>query len=555
MRRPLLTLTLLVLAAWSGAIALGGLAYDDREVLTGNPAIDGSAGWGQVFSRDYWAHHPAGAAGHYRPLATASLRMDHWLHGGTESGLHATNVLLHLAVVLLAAALFQVRGRRLPLVGLALFAVHPALADSVAWISGRTSMVSAVCGLAGAWLVAYWARRGAHLGVGVGAALASLGATLGKEDGLVFALLALLLALERGRRMLPSAALGCAAGLGLYAVLRHHALGQWLPAAPHAVLADVGLLERLRIAGGAGLEGLRVALWPWNYPPQWERADFEDTTLLAAGLTWGLLVAALVWGGLRRRCDAAVGVALGALAVLPVAQLIPSGELLAPRFLYLPLLFASAAVHSLWRATGRSRVAAALVLAVCAGLAWQRAGVYSSRTSYWEARRTWRESAQVWNALGNAHLEQGERDQAAAAWTRALEFDASYASARVNLATEDMRRGDWGAAQINLRAALDNDPRNAVAWANLGRVLGELGQPGAAVEAYERAVRVSPGSSALWRGLARARLRGGDRPAARLAIERALSLAPSDPLALRLAGEIEQPGPLRRPDGLDNQDP
>jgi protein O-mannosyl-transferase len=540
-RRPLLVLTLLVLAAWSGAIVVGGLAYDDREVLEGNPAIDGSAGWGAVFGRDYWAHHPAGAAGHYRPLATASLRLDRSIHGASARGLHLTNVLLHLAVVLLAAALFRVRDRRLPLVGLALFAVHPALADSVAWISGRTSMISAAVGLAGAWLVAWRARRADHLGVALGAALAGLGATLGKEDGLVFALLAVLLALERGRRWVPAAVLGCAVGLALYGFMRHFALGQWLPASPHAVLADVAWPERLRIAGGAGLEGLRVALWPIHYPPQWDLADFVDTPIAAATLAWALLATALVWGSLRAGCDAAAGLALGAAALLPVAQLIPSGELLAPRFLYLPLLFAAPAVHSLWRATGRRRGVVAVVLGLCVVLAWQRAGVYSSRASYWLARGEWRWTPQVWNALGNAHLEQGRGLQATAAWERALELDPDYPKAWVNLATDAMRREEWSAAARDLGQALRLEPSNAAAWANLGRVRGKLGLGAEAVEAYEHAVEASPGAAPLWRGLARARWARGDRPGAGSAIGRALELAPADPMSLELKARIDAP--------------
>lgn len=533
-RRPFLLLTLVVLFAWSGAVARGGLAYDDREVLEGNPAVEGSVGWTEVLLRDYWDHLPGGAAGHYRPLATATLRLDHAAHGARPWALHATNVLLHLGVVLAAAALFRLRGRRLPLVGLAVFAAHPALADSVAWISGRTSMVSALGGLAGGLVVARCARRGeapggklgTELCTALGAALAVLLATLGKEDGIVFGVLAVALALERGRRPALAAIGGAVLGLVAYLGLRAAALGNAWPGSPHAPLDGVSLLERLRIAGGAGLEALRVALLPVHYPPAWELADLADTGALAALLAWTLLALALVAGLARPRCDALAGLALAAVAVLPVSQLVPSGELLAPRFLYLPLLFAAPAVHALWRETGARTTPVVLVLAACVALAWTRAGVYASRASYWEARATWRETPRTFNALGNARLEQGDVEGAAEAWRAALELDPGYSRPWVNLATLAMRREDWERAEELLATALRANPENPVAWGNLGRVRRERGRQEQAARAYERAIELSPRAAVFWRGLTRARRDAGDAEGARAAAREAARLDP-----------------------------
>ena len=374
--RPLLTLTLLVAAAWSGAVALGGYALDDREVLTGNPAVGGGVGLSQAFLRDYWEHLPGGAAGHYRPLATATLRLDHVLHGASKAGCHLTNVLLHLGVVLLAARIFHLRGRPLAWLGLALFAVHPALADSVAWISGRTSSVSALGGLLGASLLLTSAGRSSQLGVGLGAGLSVLLATLGKEDGVIFCVLALALALEQGRRFLAPALVGVVVGLIGYLALRNAALGEWMPSAPHAPLAGEPLIERLRLAGAAGLEGLRIAILPLDYPARWVRADLEGTSNMGAAAAWVLWSTALWLGSRRPGSDALAGIGLAALAVLPLAQVIPSGELLAPRFLYLPLLLSSPAADALWRKTGAPTWAITLGLLACVPLAWIRSEVY-----------------------------------------------------------------------------------------------------------------------------------------------------------------------------------
>ena len=138
---------LLTLVAWAGSIVRGGFSYDDREVLFGNPVVEGEVPWTRAFTQDYWHH--SGPVGHYRPLATLSLRLDRGLWGELARGYHATNVLLHLAVVAAAGVLAMRAAGPWPWLGLMVFALHPVLADSVAWLSGRTSMVSALGGLLG----------------------------------------------------------------------------------------------------------------------------------------------------------------------------------------------------------------------------------------------------------------------------------------------------------------------------------------------------------------------------------------------------------------------
>ena len=537
---------MLVLLAWGSSIWRGGFAYDDREVLRGNPAVAGSVGWHQVFLREYWEHNPVGAAGHYRPTATATLRIDHGLHGLERPwGYHLTNVLLHLAVVLIAARLFKIRDKRVPIVGLALFAVHPVLADSVAWISGRTSMVSALGGLLGVLGVAAVARRGSAPGVALASAATALAAPLGKEDGVVFAVLALALAAERGRRLLLPAFLGAIVGGVAYLSLRHAALGAWLPGAPSAPLRDYPLLERMRISGGAGLEALRVLLLPIDYPPQWSLEDFENTGWVAASFTWILIALSLGAGCVKRSCDAFTGLALAALAALPFAQLVPAGELLAARFLYLPLLFAAPAIHSLWRETGSRPGIAVAFLAPAIVLSILRAEVYASRASYWEARLEWRKTPEGHNALGNAHVEVGDRYEAAGkndqakhawdlaerSWRDANDLNPNYSRPWVNRATLATRRKEWAAAEQLLLHALGVSARNPVAWANLGAVRFQLDDPEGAARAYERALELSPDAAALWRGLARARHESGDEEGAIRAIEAALARDPDDPIA------------------------
>jgi protein O-mannosyl-transferase len=85
-------------------------------------------------------------ARNWHPLTTLSHMLDCQLYGLKAGGHHATNVILHtLAVLLLFAVLRQMTGAvwKSAFVA-ALFAVHPLHVESVAWVSERKDVLSAV---------------------------------------------------------------------------------------------------------------------------------------------------------------------------------------------------------------------------------------------------------------------------------------------------------------------------------------------------------------------------------------------------------------------------
>src|SRR6266480_7206806 len=85
-------------------------------------------------------------AGNWHPLATISHMLDCQLYGLNAGGHHATNVVLHtIAVLLLFRVLRQMTGAVWKsMVVAALFAVHPLHVESVAWVSERKDVLSAV---------------------------------------------------------------------------------------------------------------------------------------------------------------------------------------------------------------------------------------------------------------------------------------------------------------------------------------------------------------------------------------------------------------------------
>jgi len=117
------------------------ITFDDPQYVYANPDISQGLSPGGIA----WAFTHT-IAGNWHPLTTISHMLDCQLYGLNPAGHHFTNVLLHMvAVVLLLLVLRQMTGSlwRSAFVA-ALFAIHPLHVESVAWVSERKDVLSAV---------------------------------------------------------------------------------------------------------------------------------------------------------------------------------------------------------------------------------------------------------------------------------------------------------------------------------------------------------------------------------------------------------------------------
>lgn len=117
------------------------VTYDDPQYVYSNPDITA----GLSMQSAFWAFTHA-VAGNWHPLTVLSHMLDCQLFGLNPAGHHFTNVLLHtMAVILLFLVLHQMTGTLWQSAFVAaLFAIHPLHVESVAWISERKDVLSAV---------------------------------------------------------------------------------------------------------------------------------------------------------------------------------------------------------------------------------------------------------------------------------------------------------------------------------------------------------------------------------------------------------------------------
>lgn len=350
----------------AGVVVLSGLALlpavsgpwilDDGPLIASNARVQTPSAANVLFllTHDMWDLDVSSAqlAEHlvyYRPLVMLSYLSDWVIGGGSSVTFHVTNLLLHALTVLLAGrAVWRWSGSHAGAVlAAAYFGLHPARAESAAWISGRPDVLATLGLLLCVEGVAALRRARAAPGIALffGGALIAFAS---KETAL---LLPLLVAIELGAARGPSS-------LGpdwrrawplatSFVVTASYLLARqlWLPMRPFpmkglALEAHVGFVfETLGRAAMFLLAPFDLSL---SGPILTERAGkvAPDPRYLVLGVvTAVVVVVALVWS--RRRKPQAFW-ALGAfsISVLPTLNIVWIGGigLTSARFFYLPAL-------------------------------------------------------------------------------------------------------------------------------------------------------------------------------------------------------------------------
>lgn len=458
----------------------GGFVLDDHFLVERNPRAHSLDGIRLAFSTDVQRFQSGGAAppAYYRPLTLASYVVDYALWGARPGPHHLADVIAHALAALLAFLLF----RRLfstvwsAAAAAALWAVHPVMSESVAWISGRTDPF-ALCGVLAAllaWLC--WRDGGGRRWLAL-AAIATYVACLAKESALLTPLMALAVGpLAKDSRRPPGE---IRRGLAVLAV-------------PVVVIivqrwAVMGAFSTAGFAGDSWAGATRIALRAWVYYARslvWPRAlvgdihaqppPWSDPAVIAGALLAVAVLAALVLAW-RRRARIAAPLALFVLSMLPVSGvLVALPTPVALRYLYMPALWLAAAlILAIERPLARARTwapaaAALLVAGALAPLTIARNAEYRDDATLYRAILRHAEGA----GLG---IEPG--------YSTLLNYGAMIAGEKRLVEAEALTR----------RAAAQQ-PRALNVWLNLGFILAWQEKGEEALAAWGHAAELFPDS-------------------------------------------------------------
>ena len=504
-----LGLFFMVLAVYARTIHFGFIDFDDNDFVTSNAhvlkglslenvrwAMIAGTG-GETQDTDYW-----------RPVSILSQMADVQFFGLRAGYHHAVNVLLHaLNSLLLFLMLRSLTGAlwRSAFVA-ALFALHPLHVESVAWISERKDLLSALFFLL--TLVAYtrYARK--------------------PFDWIGYLLVVLWSALARGSK--PRAVtIPCVLILFDYWPLRRLGKVSWplllMEKAPLFAMSFFVAVITVHAPGGAN-EGIMDRLpWPWRlgnaavayatylremvwpvgltafYPHPGRNLPLWNIGISASLL---LLISALVVQQRMRRY-LSVGWLWYLGMLFPVIGIIQSGEQShADRYTYLPLI--GIFIMLVWSAgewAGNNTLRKRLL--VLLGALWLSALILITRaeTEYWSTSKSlWSHALACNEANAYAHYNLGtaldlggKPDEALPHYERALDLLPKLAQARNNIANILLKRGEPGPAIPHLEAALKFRKEFPEARYNLGCCLALEGRIPEAVEQLSMAVSEKPG--------------------------------------------------------------
>ena len=576
-----------VLVAYAGVRQHDFVNFDDPEYVVQNRHVTS----GLTFANVAWSLTAVHSA-NWHPLTWMSHMLDCSLHGLDPGGHHVTNVLLHaLATVLLFFALRTMTGApgRSAFVA-ALFALHPRNVESVAWISERKDVLSAVFWTGAMWAHAAYAQRSTlprYLAV---ALLLGLG-LLAKPMVVTLPAALLLLDLWPLRRV-RLAGIGddattdvrTPAPLAVPAVVREYAplFAIALAAAIVTFLAQrssgaVATLTALPL--GFRLQNAVVTyagyLWSLLWPTQLA-VFYPYRTLpvaeVSAALALLVALSVLAWRTRRTRPYLLVGWLWYLGTLVPVIGIVKAGDqAMADRFTYLPAIgiflaatWAIADAASRDPRTRRALVPAAVLVAIACLLTTRRqvehwrdsvtlfrhALAVTSRNHLAElnlaaalvergdvaagleharaAQALRPEDVKALATLGTALARSGHGDEAESAYRRALQSDPDSVLAWLGMAVLHAERGQWGDAERAYAEVLRREPEHAKAHAGLGFVLSAQARHADAIAQYRAAIVADEKLLQAYNGLALALEATGQTDEALRVLESALQHAPDE---------------------------
>jgi len=510
--------------------------YDDRQYVLENPYVR----TGLTPENIAWAFTTRYEA-NWHPLTWLSHMLDCQLFGLKAGPPHLVSLGLHIAATLLLyAALRRMTGSvgRSAVVA-ALFAVHPLHVQSVAWVSERKDVLSAVFWMLTMLAYARYAARpsvGRYLPVFIFLALGLMAKPMLVTLPLVLLLLDFWPLGRVGAKHPSEDRVG--AEHPPYELNHGHATGrrgdQAVPCHPASVgrlvlekvplflLAAASSVVTFMVQHGGGavlpvsrvslgmraanavvsyVEYLRKTFWPSDLAVFYPRlTEIPWWHVAAAGAALAAVTALAVWQ-LRRRPYLAVGWFWYLGTLVPVIGLVQVGEqALADRYTYIPLigifvsivwgvgdLCAGARLGRAAAAAGAAAAGACLIVAAVQVRYWE-----NNFLLYQHAIDVVPDNYLAHGNLGMALADDGRLEAAVAEFEQAVAINPEFAAAHNNLGAHLAALGRPGGALFHLREAVRLDPESAMGRSNLGIALKDRGLTDEAIREFREALRLDP---------------------------------------------------------------
>ncbi len=478
------------------------------------------------------------------PITWLSHMLDVEWFGLSPGAHHVTSVVLHtVASLALFGALSSATGAALPSAIVAcLFAVHPLHVESVAWISERKDVLSAIFWFLTIGAYLRYVRRPGLSRYGLVVIAFALG-LLSKPMIATLPLTLLLLdywPLRRlsweeprhfGRLLLEKAPLAALSVVALALTL-----------AAQAQIGAVAAVERVPLgtraanACVAAMTYVRRMLWPTDLAVFYPYRDPIAPALWIGCALFLTVTTVLAIRVARRAPYVTTGWLWFLVTLAPVSGLVQvGGHAMADRFTYVPLVGVFVVLvwsgHALLERFGLDQRLGATVAGIAVALC-----VVAARAQVWHWENSvalWRHALDVTHDNGRAHanlgvalaqvgeteraldeyrsalaiqptdpkthnnlglalVQQSQLAEAISHYRQAISLDSLYANAHNNLANALAEDGHSEEALAHHHEAIRLDPTNGLLHANLAITLGQMDRLGDAIASMREALRLDP---------------------------------------------------------------
>jgi len=540
LRTASLSCALFVLAAAVYLPAVSGEQLpDDQQYVTENRLLADATGLARIWTSP-------GRLPQYYPLTFTTFWVEHRLWGDELAGYHVVNILLHGLAAVLLYRLLAGLGLSGAWLAAALLAVHPVMVASVAWVAERKNVLSGVFYVGSLICLARWlgltvgppGRRAAYYAAGLGLFACALGS---KTATCTLPVAVLILAWWRRGRIDGRAWLGLLPMFVLAAAMGGVTIWTERQASGAAALPfDFSPAQRILIAARALWFYAGKLFWPMGLCAVYPRWRIDP------GQWWQWLWPALAAAGLAAAFSLRAKLGRGPLAAAllfvvslgPALGLVNFGYMVhsfvADHLMYLAGVFpvamaVSAAARLAGRWSGRGRAAAAIVaaglVAVLAGLTWNRAAIYGDAERLWsqtiarnpasfmayvnrgvhyagrdqldlaiddynEAIRLARNDPVAWKNRGNVYYKMEDYDRAIKDYTKAITLFPSLMKAYLGRGKAWGCVGKYHRAIADLDKAVELDPACGDAYAARGLTFEKMGDYARALSDYDKAVEL-----------------------------------------------------------------
>lgn len=516
----------------------------------------------QSFNGLYRIWFDLGATQQYYPLLHSAFWLEHRIWGDYAPGYHIINVVLHIAAVVLAYSILARLKVPGALLAAAIFALHPVMVESVAWISEQKNTLSAVFYLSAMLTYLNFDQSRDRIYYAAAIGLFILGLMTKTVTASLPAALLVIFWWQRGtivwRRdvapLIPFFVLGATSGLFTYWVERK------LIGAEGASF-ELTVIQRGLLSGRVIWFYVGKLVWPANLIFSYPRWTIDPTQMWQ----WSFSIAALMltaalWA-MRKRWRAPLagwlffcGTLFPVLGFLNVYPFVFS--YVADHFQYLAslgiiVLAATGIVNvsNFLPASARwVSLAFAILLVAMLGVAtFRQSRVYFDALEFYQT--IVERNSSSWMAHNNLAMELEDANRQSEAiehYRTAVRLKPDYVEAHTNLGYALVRNGRIQEGIDEMQAALTLDAEFLPAHYNLGLTFLELGRLAEAIEQFEYIVRRKPDFVGVRTNLGVARIHQGEFTLAMEQFRMALTSDPTDATAQSNLGLL-----LSERDGLN----